>query len=303
MGFDDNYLFPALVTIFSARQTFAGPINLIVAREANSLSASSTDLLVRVCEALDVSVRLETLHLPVGAISSGHISKITWARVALLTTLKSGFVWLDADLILRPGWDALLITDLDGFALGGVLDNSAPSLESSGMEANFAKVAAGTKYVNAGVLVAEPSRIGSSHSERLNEAVSNYSSKGFQWLDQDAINYAFEGRVKLLPSEFNKQVSPRSLFKIEAKILHMTSDMKPWLGPFRLAFFWAKSVRDFNKVQKELERRFQNSAETLRAIRAVRARALRAEKLDWSREPIPKRFLLQLSRRIWKGLD
>ena len=298
MGFDDNYLFPALVTLFSARKSFDGSLRLLIAHDGESLSSESISLLKDVCSYLKISVSFMRISIPESLTGFGHLSRMSWARIILMTSLDEEFLWLDADLILEDGWSHLLHSQkLEGpEGIGAALDpNPAPEGSS-----NSAYAVAGDYYINDGVLLVDPSRISQDFLQAVELAMMDYSQLGLEWLDQDVINYSLRGRGEVLSQEFNTQVPIKRLGATSGKILHFTSDAKPWLGPFRLIYFWSFSVRHWNRNARLLVESLDRDRSLQSSVRRLRKRTLQGQNLNWRNASLMKRFLLTSSRLIWR---
>jgi lipopolysaccharide biosynthesis glycosyltransferase len=299
MGFDDNYTMPALVTLFSARQSFSGTIRVLVAYDETTLGLESISLVEQVCKILEIEVSFEKLTLPGHLIGAGHISSITWARILLMSNLDEEFVWLDCDILLLPGWESLILEDLfqGGTGIAAALDLA---VSSSASPNNAAYSAAGQRYVNTGVLLVNPMKLGSEFQLVISAAIARYQELGFQWLDQDVLNYSLGGKSGLLPQELNLQVHISRMRKVEGKVLHFNMDAKPWLGPFRITYFWSFSVRAWDRYSKGLHRAL-GSDETLKnSVSELRKKAARAESLNWAEKRAPQRLVLALSRFVWR---
>ncbi len=133
----------------------------------------------------------------------------------------------------------------------------------------------------------------------LELAVVDYSQLGLEWLDQDVINYSLRGRGEILSQEFNVQVPIKRLVATTGKILHFTSDAKPWLGPFRLVYFWSHSVRHWNLFARLLIKSLDEKPTLQRSVRLLRKKTFQGQNVNWQNETLLKRFLLYSSRQIW----
>lgn len=297
MGFDDNYLFPALVTLFSARKSFEGSLRLLIAHDGESLSRESISLLKDACSSLKISVSFMRIRIPESLKGFGHLSRMSWARIILMTSLDEEFLWLDADLILNEGWSHLLnsqkLESPEG--IGAALDPNPAPADSK----NSAYSVAGGRYINAGVLIVDPSRISQDFLQSVELAMVDYSQLGLEWLDQDVINYCLRGRGEVLSQEFNTQVPIKRLGATSGKILHFTSDAKPWLGPFRLAYFWSFSVRYWNRNARSLIKSLDGRPTLQSSVRRLRKKTFQGQNLNWRKDTLLKRFLLHSSWLIW----
>jgi lipopolysaccharide biosynthesis glycosyltransferase len=297
MGFDDNYLFPALVTLFSARSSYSGEIRVLIAHDGVSLTKESLILVEQVCGFLDIELSFKQLSLPKYLSGAGHLSAISWARILLISQLNEEFVWLDSDLLLFPGWDALIRQDYfqEGMGVAAALDtNTAPVSQN-----NAAYESAGNRYINSGVLVLSPDLLKQDFKKGLVDSIVLYKDLGFQWLDQDVLNHNLEGRLYLLPQHLNQQVIPYRLGKVSGTVLHFYTDAKPWLGPSRIAGFWSYSVRIWNRSARDLLKKTAGNTHLRKSLKTLYKKTSRSESLNWGSKPAPQRMVLAIARLIW----
>ena len=298
MGFDDNYLFPALVTLFSARRGYAKELRVLIAHDGKCLSADSISLISETCLELKIDVSFKEIDFPDSLGGFGHLSRMSWARIILMSEVREPFLWLDADLLLQPGWESLLFDSysLQSTGMVAALDTNFTNTNTR----NTAYVVAGDSYINDGVLLVDPGALDNHVIQRLSEGISRYSELGFEWLDQDVINFSLEGKGGVLPQIFNRQVPIGKAKKTSGKILHFTSDAKPWSGPWRLLYFYSFSVRFWNEYATALVKFVSNNPSLQSSLMRVRKAALRAERLPMNSGPIRRKVLLGLARIIWR---
>ena len=298
MGFDDNYLFPALVTLFSARRGYAKELKVLIAHDGECLSADSISLIRETCLELKIDVSFKEIDFPDFLGGSGHLSRMSWARIILMSEVSEQFLWLDADLILQSGWESLLFDghSLQAAGLAAALDSNFTNTNVL----NTAYVVAGEAYINDGVLLVDPNALDTRVLQRLGEGISRYSELGFEWLDQDVINFSLEGKGGVLPQSFNRQVPIHKVKKTTGFILHFTSDAKPWSGPWRLLYFYSFSVRFWNEYASALVKFVSNKPTLQSSLKRARKAALRAERLSMNTGPFRRKVLLGLARIIWR---
>jgi lipopolysaccharide biosynthesis glycosyltransferase len=239
MAFDDKYLFPALVAIYSAYLRQASRFKLLVAYDSAMLSPVSRNRIYQVCELIGLELGFIELRLPKFLATHGHFSALTWARLFLPEEIDRPFVYLDADTVCDNGWGELFANfDLGTTGISAVLQGI------NGLSADNAAVAASKgNYISAGVMVVRPALLPITFREEALEACKNYSQNGFQWVDQDVINFVLEGRVDLLESRFNVLVPLVGKKKLEGNILHFAGSQKPWTALYRFRYFYSFSVK------------------------------------------------------------
>ena len=298
MAFDDKYVFPALVALYSGRKSYSGEIRLVVGFDLETLSNSSISLVQGVCERLEISVQFLPLDIPHFLTEVGHISKMSWSRMFLMEKLREDFVWIDCDVILQPGWAQVLNGDFDSDSgIVGALDTGVAHISTE----NSALSRAGANYINAGVLVVDPMRLSAELHAEFSDAMRRYGELGFEWMDQDVINYCFSGNTGVLHRSLNTQVPLPRLGTTRGIILHFSSDAKPWLGVYRLAFFWSFSVRRWNQVAGSLLRELKTDRSLAGALHSLRNDSASSRHLLGGKSTWAKKILVRFASIIWRS--
>lgn len=162
-----------------------------------------------------------------------HISRETFFRYLLPDLLPAHrrVLYLDADTLVCGSLRTLWELPLEGFYAAGVPDDfnirqghpNALGLDQPGEH-----------YVNAGVLLLNLEAL---RRDRVADRLFRLSSERvLRFMDQDAINLVFRGRIRPLPERYN--VTSDSLrrkkhrFRGHPTILHFTSRWKPWRCSF-----------------------------------------------------------------------
>lgn len=277
MAFDDNYVFPALVALYSGRKFYEGEIGVVIGYDPQTLSVTSISLIERVCKQLAIEVSFVVVEIPRFLEGVGHISKMSWARMFLIEQLDDDFVWFDSDILLQPGWHQILSDKslAEGSGIAAALDTGVANVNPE----NAARIKAGGGYVNAGVLVVNPSQIDAEKRNAFMSAMRKYAELKFQWMDQDIINYCYAGKTGTIPSEYNVQVSISRLERLDGRILHFSSNAKPWLGIYRLAYFWSFAVRIWNGTASNLYKKLSSDKSTREEFKLLRKQAARTQGL------------------------
>lgn len=273
MAFDDNYVFPALVSLYSGRKFYEGEIRVIIGYDPQTLSGASISLIERVCKQLVIEVSFVMVEIPGFLEGVGHISKMSWARMFLIEQLDHDFVWLDSDILLQPGWHQILSDKslAEGSGIAAALDTGVASINPE----NAARIKAGGGYVNAGVLVVKPSQIDAEKRSSFMSAMRKYAELKFQWMDQDIINYCYAGKAGIIQAQYNVQVSISRIERLDGRILHFSSNAKPWLGVYRLTYFWSFAVRIWNGTARDLSRKLRSDKSTREEFKLLRKGAAR----------------------------
>jgi lipopolysaccharide biosynthesis glycosyltransferase len=181
----------------------------------------------------------------------------TYAPLALMDTLDETFMWLDADTILCPGWTQifadsdLLLADPDIVACGvGDRSETLDLMRRAGT--NSAYQAAGDHYINAGIMIIDPIRwrLVGLNCEWAGLAATQ-AERGFDYRDQDVLNYLLAGKVGLLSPRFNHIVAETAVGT--ELILHYAGFPKPWrLSETGQAFFVATEAANFDRPRHQI---------------------------------------------------
>ena len=162
---------------------------------------------------------------------------------------------------------------------------------------NSAYQAAGDQYFNSGVMVVDPLRWRLDGLNRRVDRVGRGSGeRGFEFPDQDVLNYLLAGKVGLLSARFNHIVAESAVGT--ELILHFAGFPKPWrLSESGQAFFVATEVANFDRPRHqisgggrawelfprywEVERAIMASLEENGSFRARECVCGAIEKLSW----------------------
>jgi lipopolysaccharide biosynthesis glycosyltransferase len=169
----------------------------------------------------------------------GHVSRATYARFAIPDLLQdcARVLYLDCDVIVLADLAPLFASDLQGAALGAVIDHWIDPLafaEAWGLDR------ASARYFNAGILMLDLDVLRREGGfARALETLNTQGSR-LPYMDQDALNQAFWGRWHQLDRVWNVQraavmrgfeAAAQARDGLETrrpKIVHYTGREKPW---------------------------------------------------------------------------
>ncbi|MHB8517773.1 MAG: glycosyltransferase family 8 protein [Acidimicrobiales bacterium] len=251
---DDRYLWPWACTIYSAVRSAKVPIRFLLANVNGLLSQEGQQTAKEFLAFLDAEGEIVDVSLNVEDIEKYQWNATVFARLALLDVLKERFLWLDSDTILFSGWTRVfaeaerLMEDAHIVACG-ISDRAATLNWLSQEGTNTAFQAAQSAYVNTGVLVVDPLRWRQGGMDReWVDLVATQSERGFNFPDQDVLNYLLAGKLALLPTGFNHIVSEPA--KGTELILHFAGSPKPWrLSESGRALFVATEAANFGRAK------------------------------------------------------
>jgi lipopolysaccharide biosynthesis glycosyltransferase len=204
----------------------------VVANVNGMLSDGSTSFINEFANYLDLDIQIVRIDTELQAVFEHHFNLTVYARLFLMDLMEEDFLWLDADLLLMPGWDNIFLEvgdfETSDTVIYGVVDakRTREKLEKKG---NLALLRSGDRYVNSGVL-----KIRTGNWKKLKathfwqDMAQNPSKYNFTLMDQDIINYLCSGKVSLLQSGFNQIVG--NLVDVQQRIFvkHYAGPPKPW---------------------------------------------------------------------------
>jgi len=226
MGFDDNYVIPFLVAIFSAFTTSRHAFKLTIVATQDSLSVGSRRLITECLKILGiVDFDFIDINLPKALPTRLHLNEAAYLRLWVAEAIAEDFVWLDSDTLCYPGWDKIFSTEFHSHTrapLGAVTTG-----QYRAEDAAPGNQAAGDRYFNSGVMVINHKVFAAeSFMTQIIDAINRYRELNFEWADQDVLNYVVRGgQIDLDPALncFGQRSTSRPL------IHHFAGSSKPWV--------------------------------------------------------------------------
>lgn len=158
-------------------------------------------------------------YIPVSAYSMLHLS-------SLLPQTVERVIYLDCDVAVNNSLEELFNLDLEGNYAGGVRDVASKKMNKK------SKLPPDNKYINSGMVLFDLKKWRESNIEQnVPQFIKEHGSE-ITCGDQEVLNIVLQGKIKLLPPEWNVQVSNftnRSDYTKHPKIVHYISRQKPWL--------------------------------------------------------------------------
>lgn len=180
-----------------------------------------------------------------------HISYVTYYRLKIHEKLSffDKIVYIDSDTIVKSDIFDLYSNNISGFFVAGVKAiafNNKKHQERLKIDVS--------NYINAGVLLLNVREILQSG---VFERFSDLMKMEYSCQDQDIINVAFNGKIKVLNKNFNfmtKYIKPEDIFdERNIKIIHYADKNKPWNSKNSLLsdYFWsyAKNTPYFDELK------------------------------------------------------
>ena len=266
---DNNYAVQTYITIFSMMHNYKGSadINAYIlcpggySEKNMALINSLTDRFNKLSiTVLNMDDKYEKVDMSLPYISSASMYRLEIPDIVdnVLGIQIDKCIYIDCDLVVEGDISELYNEDISGYYIAGVAD----PLQFYKTYRNHAQrigIPDCKQYINAGVLLMNLKEINAAPDVR--EKIEQVAFKDeMLFRDQDVINYAFYGRIKLLPMKYNaftiiitrKDKGPQKIYgkknMKEARenplIVHYIGTLKPWLYKTEyMANRWWKYVK------------------------------------------------------------
>lgn len=277
MSFDDDYIVPACVFLWSLKKSGAcDAVEVIAGYTSTNTSRGTVDFMKRVAKRFDV--RLYTEKFQEGDELNDLQEKYSvsmFARLYLAEKIPGKHLWLDIDTLLNPGWTKIFSEPTDQTSKMASDSITAVRLDSQlsllGKEpvrdkAPWMKNHHMRGFVNAGVIL-----WGDKERKPWKSIFKEGSALGIHQ-DQDLINYLYSDSISPLGVEYNFPAMGKGL--ASAKIIHFVGWWKPWKMPFWIRKKCAEDSCPFNEwfvaeldMLSEMETRDDSLARAYKSFR------------------------------------
>lgn len=250
---DDNYVVQLYIAVFSMMYNYKGAayINAYVLN-SDGFSEKSMALLNSLTERFDklniTILNMDNKYENVD-ISQAYISNASMYRLEIPRIVESmpdiqsdKCIYIDCDLVVEGDISELFNEDISGYYIGGIADPMQVFKKYSKYAKNIG-IPDRKQYINSGVLLMNLKEINSAPEVRENLEQAGLN-ENLLFKDQDAINVALYGGIKLLPIKYNAfpiivSRNEKRYYKLygkknmkEAKanplIVHYIGFFKPW---------------------------------------------------------------------------
>ena len=226
---DDNYAKYASVVIASILSNAANDDLLHFYILDGKISSENKKKMLSIekikpCKIESVAVDENKLRIYKQINTHEYITLPTYYRLILSELLPDvdKIIYLDCDTVVNTSLKDLFETDFSDNIIAGVLDARVKHKTKW----------KNSKYINAGMVVFDLEKIRNGKIEQKFAEYTKNNPEKIETGDQDIINYTLEGRIKILPDEWNVQVSgfaSRTSFTKHPKIIHYIGYYKPWV--------------------------------------------------------------------------
>ena len=232
---DDNYVEPLSVALTSLNMNTKTPAEVFILTEGFS---DKNKFLFRHLDhkLANVDIRIITIDAKEfeGFPINDRWSKSIYFRYLIPNLLPSHkrALYLDGDVLILKDLESLFNLPLDDNLIAGVSEIGEKGFLSSPLFKNH------SFYINSGVLLMDLEKFRHEKiTTQLFQTTEQYKDQ-FTHYDQDAINLALKGKIKLLPLKYNAQHRISSHFnKI---IFHYSGKEKPWKLKHHSHHVWHK---------------------------------------------------------------
>ncbi len=258
INFDDNYITPAKVTVYSIRKSTPIEVELLffvlcdknlsekTRRNFSNFINKLENVKIQYCD-IDQSKYK-------GAKGNAHIAVTAYYRLSSVSFIPyKKCLYIDCDTIVNTNICDLYKTDIGDNYLGAVRDIIFVLRPNTALKhMKESKLLSMHDYINSGVMVMNLEKM------RENDVFSLFEkeiSNCNPYLDQDVINRVCHGKIKLLDWTYNrisyfkediyKTILGESKRQGSGQIIHYAMGTKPWQNSkFRYASLWWKVAKE-----------------------------------------------------------
>ena len=227
---DDNYVFPFLIMIYSAKKNADKNFSLVIGYDAKTLAKENQMFISKCCQIFEIAHEFTEIKIDSSLPSSEHITATAYARLYLADFVEGEALWLDSDLICLSNWQSIkqfMNRELKNDVIQAVIDQGILIGVNIAAD-NLAILKAGSRYFNTGVLVFNFANWRKMQiHEKWKSVAAKYSEYRFDYLDQCVLNYLCCDIYSEIPEKYNRLALLRKTSK-DRYILHFAGGVKPW---------------------------------------------------------------------------
>lgn len=206
---------------------------ILLANMNNCLSMENEKLTRSYCEVLGIPLEVRQIKSDLKFEFSFEKSLVTYSRMYLMDSLNQDFVWLDADLLLLPGWTQIFYelgdNDDPNVCIRAAKDTNTTIEYLKAANSNQAYLRAKDRYFNSGVMKIHPTVWQRATNESHWQKVAlRRKFLGFDFNDQDVLNFLATGKTSILDSRFNHIPGSDAGMLNQPVIRHFAGYPKPW---------------------------------------------------------------------------
>ena len=227
MSIDDNYVWPFLISAYSAKKYYLNLSRIILVVDKTRLSVANMAMIKKISKHMQIRLDFVFIELSNSLSQNLHISINAYAKIYYALKSSRNFVWIDSDTLLQKNWN-LIFQNLEKPFLKKSILVARPHWETLSISTyNMAYISSKRNYFNAGVCIINPKKFKLQFSADYIEDIYNkYEELNFQWSDQCVLNYLMEGIYDKLDKTFNS--TPDEYISSQTRIIHFIGQEKPW---------------------------------------------------------------------------
>jgi lipopolysaccharide biosynthesis glycosyltransferase len=252
-GIDDGYVWPWMVSIYSASVHSEKQLEVGLGVIKGRFSKANLELIKKFCDLLEIKLLYREFDFNFDVQLDRRIPVQAYIRILWMDTLDRKFLWLDSDTLCLENWDHIFeyCEDSDQTAIiYAIPDVHINNRGLINFPSNKALQVSGGTYFNSGIFIGDPIQWQNlEYPKAWKRLAENYKDFGFTMHDQDILNFLLFEKKKLIPSSYNCIVSAPS--QIYQRILHFAGGPKPWdLDPKSQRYFTAlETLKDWNSTE------------------------------------------------------
>ena len=225
-GVDNDYIWPLLVSLYSATKSFSAFNKVCVLYNPEFLDLKMISFIEEQSRLIHIKTRFIPLNSLNHSYSKGHLTPTSYLWLQISEVSQGLAFWFDVDLLFLEDWHELLAyTKSDGaknLPIHARLHWGNPVSTS-----NQAIIKSKGRYFNSGVVLIN-SKLWRTRSilGDLVQIMSKSINLGFEWADQCVLNYYFQGEYGAIESIYNS--IPSEYDFNQTCIIHFAGSHKPW---------------------------------------------------------------------------
>ena len=251
-GHDSNYIYPWMLMARSFADSTTGNYRMIAGNMNQGLSSLDIKFMSEYAHYLGIKLEILELTMPEDLVLQLGKSINGYFSLLFLDKLDEEFVWLDSDLILKPGWEKIFDKSKhlsSRTVIRAVPDRQVTVDQLRKTGSNGAFLLNSDNYFNCGMMwLSSKNWKKLKFDNQWQDVIRRGPKLGLEFIDQDILNYLLHDNVELIPKEFNYM--PGDFHLSQPLITHFAGYPKPWvMSPRAKAMYFAREAINWNRPQ------------------------------------------------------
>jgi len=299
-GHNTGYVYPWMMMARTCARNTTGQFKMIAANMNRTMDEKDIHFMSEYAKHLGIKLEILDLELPQDLLEQLGKMAIGYISLLFLDALEEDFVWLDSDLLLRPGWERIFHLQGDK-ELGGksikypviraAKDREVTVKQHKIKNTNGAFLKNPQNYFNCGVMWLSPSNW---KKFKLNHAwqdvVRRESELGLEFIDQDILNYLLHDKVEIMSKRLNYITG--DFYVQDPLITHFAGYPKPWVlsGKAKSMYFMREALNaDRPRFRPSREGKFKTEYLEYWRLEAEMLEDLRVRQPDLYKEALARK--------------